>query len=228
MRGRLLVITKEPEFDSRGEVVLGQCEPFTSGWRLIMILPDNSREELIVGTYTDLRKIQESCAGLQEPERVRKRVRDMRVLLVSSITETVIAPMDRGPADATETRELPAVVPKQTPGGLCDLAANGSVLVATIVQPERADDENYLKKELLTLLDWHPKAVLMDLSRVSNLSIGCFRELAGMRDRLQEAGAKFALCSLTHAMHQKVQTMKSKDSISVFESKSVALDALKP
>jgi len=227
MRRRLLIITKEPEFDSRGEVVLGQCEPFTSGWTLTMILPDNTRENLIVGTYTDLRKIQESCAGVDEPDRVRKRVRDMRVLLVSSITETVVATTERNPGDTTETRELPAVVPKQTPGGLFDVSVKGRILVATVVQPEKADDELYLKNELLMLLVWHPKAVLVDLSRVSSLSAGCFKELAGVRDRLREMEAAFALCSLTHSMLQKVQTMKPKDTLSVFDNQTTALDALK-
>lgn len=227
MRRRLLIITKEPEFDSRGEVVLGQCEPFTSGWRLTMVLPDSTHEDLIVGTYTDLRKIQESCLGLDDPESVRKRVRDMRVLLVSSITETVVAPMAKSAGSTTETRELPAIVPRQTPGGLFDVVAEGVVLVAMVVQPERADDEAYLRRELLALLDCRPKAVLMDLSRVSNLSAGCFRELAGVRDQLRETGAAFALCNLTHAMLQKVQTMKPKEALPVFENLASALAALK-
>ena len=227
MRRRMVIITKEPEFDSRGDVVLGQCEPFTSGWKLLMVMPDNTRETLLVGTYTDLRKVQESCSRLDDPERVRKRVQDMRALLVASVTETVVAQMSSGPADPGETRELAAVLPRQTPGGLCDLVSDGGLLVATVVQPERADDELYLKNELLALLGWHPQAVLMDLGRVSNLSAGCFKELAGVRDRLHEAGAKFALCNLTHAMQQKVQTMKTKDALAVFDSLTSAVAGLK-
>ncbi|MGD0088718.1 MAG: STAS domain-containing protein, partial [Planctomycetota bacterium] len=126
-----------------------------------------------------------------------------------------------------ETRELAVVVPKHTPGGLCDLVSEGGLLVATVVQPEQADNEAYLKNELLALLEWHPQAVVMDLGRVSNLSAGCFKELAGVRDRLHEAGAKFALCSLTHALQQKIQTLKTKDALEVFDNLSSAVVGLK-
>ena len=74
MRRRLLIITKDPEFDMRGEVVMGQCEPFTSGWSMFLIYPDGRKESLVTGTYSDLRKIQEGCIGLEDPAAVRKRV----------------------------------------------------------------------------------------------------------------------------------------------------------
>jgi anti-anti-sigma regulatory factor len=105
--------------------------------------------------------------------------------------------------------------------------SDGGLLVATVVQPERADDEVYLKNELLTLLNCHPKAVLMDLGRVSTLSTGCFKELTGVRDKLLETGAKFALCNLTHALQQKVQTMKIKDALAVFDNLTSAVAGLK-
>src|SRR5689334_19978442 len=107
---RLLVITKEPEFDVRGDVVLGQCEPFTSGWSLLMINGDGKHESLLVGTYTDLRKIQESCSEIEDPAQVRKRVSDMRALMLSSVTETVAFNFDRKPLiDAGETQELKSI-----------------------------------------------------------------------------------------------------------------------
>jgi anti-anti-sigma regulatory factor len=227
MRRRLLVISKEPEFDSHGEVVYGQCEPFTSGWGLVMILPDSQRETLLVGAYADLRKVQESCAGLDEPAAVRKRVADMRAFLAASVTETVVAPMDRPGGGTTETREMPAVLPKRTPGGLLDLVPSGRVVIATVVQPERAEDENYFRTEVLALLDWHPRAVLMDLGKVSNLPPGCLKELAGARDRLREAGADLALCNLTLSMRQRVQTLKPRELLPVFENQESGLQALK-
>ena len=89
MRRRLLIITKDPEFDMRGEVVLGQCEPFTSGWSMFLMYPDGKKESLATGTYSDLRKIQEGCIGIDDPLAVRKRVMDMRMILIKSVTETV-------------------------------------------------------------------------------------------------------------------------------------------
>ena len=34
-----LVISKRPEFTPAGEIVPGQCEPYTAGWRLRLIEP---------------------------------------------------------------------------------------------------------------------------------------------------------------------------------------------
>lgn len=230
MRRRLLVITKEPEFDVRGDVVLGQCEPFTSGWSLVMINGEGQRESLLVGTYTDLRKIQESCSEIQDPAGVRKRVNDMRALMLSSVTETVAVHFDRRPPiDAGETQELKSIkdVPAQTPGGLLTLKPNGIILIATVAQPERADDSKYLKDELRALLEFRPKVLLMDLSRVSNLSAGSFKEIASVRDQLQETGAHFALCNVTHTMLQRIQTMKAREALRVFENQALAIESLK-
>jgi hypothetical protein len=58
----LLVISKHPEFSSTGEVVLGQCEPYTPGWRL-RLYREGEEYVLINGTYYDLRKIQQDCTG---------------------------------------------------------------------------------------------------------------------------------------------------------------------
>lgn len=231
MRRRLLIITKEPEFDSRGEVVLGQCEPFTSGWSLILIDPTGARETLIVGTYTDLRRIQESCVPLDEPASVRRRVSDMRALMNSSVTETVAVQLRREPLpESTDTKEMPPVeipTPRQTPGGLLSLERDQGVLVVTVAQPERADDAGYLKNELMSLLECHPKAVVMDLGRVASLSPGAVKELAFLRDLLRESGSGFVLCNLTRALQQKVEALRAKDSIVVFESQASALAEVK-
>lgn len=119
MRRRLLIICKEPEFDSRNEVVLGQCEPFTSGWNLILVSVNGSKENLLVGSYTDLRRVQESCAEIESPELIRKRVADMRILLSASVTET-LAVRPSQPIDPNDiTKELipinPENLPRQTP-----------------------------------------------------------------------------------------------------------------
>jgi hypothetical protein len=108
MRRRLLIITKDPEFDMRGEVVLGQCEPFTSGWNMFLIYPDGKKESLVTGTYSDLRKIQEGCIGIDDPAAVRKRVMDMRMILIKSVTETVAvgASKNHASTDREPTKEL--------------------------------------------------------------------------------------------------------------------------
>jgi len=227
-----MIIVKEPEFDIRGDVVLGQCEPFTSGWSLVLIDTEGKRESLMVGTYTDLRKVQESCDSLDQPAQVRKRVNDMRTLMMSSVTETVALNFDRrSPIDAGETQELKSIkmgkVPKQTPGGLLSLSTSGEVIVATVLQPERADDPKYLKDEFAAVIECHPKGVVLDLGRVSNLSASSFKELQGVRDQLHETGAAFAVCNVTTTMMQKIQTMKAREMLTVYENPARALDSMK-
>ena len=197
-----------------------------------MIDGDGKRESLLIGTYTDLRRIQESCGSLDEPADVRKRVSDMRVLLTMSVTETLAVKLDSSqPAPANITQLLrPLVatpVPLSTPGGLLNLEPNNGVLIATVVQPERADDSVYLKGELLSILECQPKAVVINLGRVPNLSAGSFNELAGVRDRLRETGAGFALCNVTNAMQQNLLHLSTEDMLPVFESQAKALAALK-
>ena len=233
MRRRLLIICKEPEFDARDEVVLGQCEPFTSGWTLKLIDPAGKSENLLVGTYTDLRRIQESCSGVDETASVRKRVEELRKLLTAGVTETIAVQFaNRSPSlNESATVEMPAVstvnvVPTHSPGGLFNLEPNGNVLVATVVQPERADDAPYLKKELQTVVDCKPIAVVMDLGRVPTLSQNAFKEIAGVRDKLRETGARFALCNVAGAMRPNLG--KIQEPLPIFTTQASALAAMAP
>ena len=57
-----LVISKLPEFTPEGEVIPGQCEPYTDGWRLRLI-EDGREESVLTGTYYELRRVQKRCAG---------------------------------------------------------------------------------------------------------------------------------------------------------------------
>jgi anti-anti-sigma regulatory factor len=234
MRRRLLIITKDPEFDMRGEVVLGQCEPFTSGWQLILIETGGRRETLMVGAYSDLRKIQESCGGIDETEKLRKRVGDMRILLTSNVTETVRIPIS-APNSAVDTNDVtkemppitPDMLPRLSPGGLLNLTPTNGIVIATVLLPDRADDTNFLRNELMAVLSSHPRAVLMDLKSVPRLSPGSVKELAGLRDLLRENGADFALCNVPTDMRDRLRDLRPKETLPVFETQESALAALR-
>jgi len=57
-----LVISKLPEFTPEGEVIPGQCEPYTDGWRLRLI-EDGREDSILAGTYYELRRVQKRCVG---------------------------------------------------------------------------------------------------------------------------------------------------------------------
>jgi len=68
---RLLIITKRPEFDEKGCLVPGQCEPHSDGWELRLYAPPGDpasasaraaasagREVIMEGSYDELRALQ--------------------------------------------------------------------------------------------------------------------------------------------------------------------------
>ena len=228
MRRRLLLILKDPEFDTRNEVVLGQCEPFTSGWTLKLIDSLGKSENLTFGTYTDLRKIQESCQSLEDAADIRKRVKDINALLTSAVTETVAILRDTQHAltnPSSDSNQPP--LPSHSPGGLLNAELDEGILVATVVQPDRAADTHYFKTELLALLECQPKAVLVDLGQVLDISTDALKDMADIRDRLKASGAGFALCNITTGARNSLQKMNGREALSVYETQTVALDALK-
>ena len=233
MRRRLLIISKDPEFDARGEVVLGQCEPFTSGWRLFIVHVDRKQELLMTGTYTDLRKVQEICGGIDEPEKIKKRVEELKTLLTSNITDTIRVPVP-SPAESDVTKEMKAISidlpPKSTPGGLLNVESTaGGVLLATLVQPEKAADVAYVKDELSALLDHRPRAVVVDLSRLHTAPASVVKEIAVVCEKLRASGGTdLALCNVSGDTRQALKASRNGgNSLPVYDTSASALAALK-
>lgn len=234
MLRRILLITKDPEFDERGEVVLGQCEPFTAGWALILVHTDKKRETLLAGNYTDLRKIQEHCFGLDDPEAVKRRVNEMRALLNSSVTETVAVefnssqpPSDSGRIlDPTQTGVLPAVPASvlQTSGeGFFELRKEDGVVVALLADPDRAGDVAVLNQQLRKLLDSKPRAIVLDLGRVQNLASRVVQELVLFRDHCQEVHIGFGLCNLRKTVQKLIENLGLENPPTVYDDSAAAL-----
>ncbi|MCW8131814.1 MAG: STAS domain-containing protein [Planctomycetota bacterium] len=233
MHRRLIIITKDPEFDDRGEVVLGQCEPFTSAWRLILVHPNRQQEELLSGTYTDLRKIQESCTSIEEPEKVRKRVNEMRALINSSVTETVAVEFDEEEAsgstkilDPTQTDFMPVVTDQiqQTSGdGFFELNRHQGAIVALVADPERASDVALLNQQLRKLLEQRPKAIVLDLSRIQNLATRALQELCLFRDQCESDRIQFGLCNLRKSVQKLIETLGHTNPPHVYDTPESAL-----
>lgn len=238
MQRRLIIITKDPEFDDRGEVVLGQCEPFTSAWRLVLVHPDRRMEALLSGTYTDLRKIQETCSTIDEPEKVRKRVNEMRALINSSVTETVAVEFDEDEEgnsgstkilDPTQTDFMPAVTEQiqQTSGdGFFELNRHRGAIVALVADPDRASDVVLLNNQLRKLLEQRPKAIILDLSRIQNLSTRALQELCNFRDQCESADIRFGICNLRKGVQKLIDTLGHEHPPQVYDTPESALAEL--
>jgi anti-anti-sigma regulatory factor len=88
-----VAISKLPEFTEDGEVVPGQCEPYTSSWRLRLVV-DGETETLISGTYYELRRIQRRCIG-KSPDDIRA----MAAEAAASVGKSAMQPQQTGEGD---------------------------------------------------------------------------------------------------------------------------------
>ncbi|MHC4252132.1 MAG: hypothetical protein ACYS9X_23690 [Planctomycetota bacterium] len=79
-----LVISKLPEFTPEGEAAPGQCEPYTGGWRL-RLKEDGREEDILTGTYYEIRRVQRRCAGKAADE-VRKLAADAAEAMKASLS----------------------------------------------------------------------------------------------------------------------------------------------
>ena len=98
----LLVISKHPEYGPAGEVMPGQCEPYTFGWRLCLFR-DGEEDVLLNGTYYELRKVQGDCTG-KDVEQIRAIAAQARERMQAAANQ---APLIIGPGgpSAGETIE---------------------------------------------------------------------------------------------------------------------------
>jgi anti-anti-sigma regulatory factor len=227
---RLLIISKAPEFDGRNEVVLGQCEPFTTGWDLLLFspieadsFPGLSRpEKLLSGSYNDLRRIQDACSDLEHPDDVRKRVTEMKALSASSVLENAAADFaarredgadstkileptktDLMPSDPTheETVSLEAA-PKEE---FFALRTQDGAVIATV--GSYADEVAVLKIKLNSLLDSKPRALVVDLEQLPNMAVRAARDLLNVRERCLQENIGFALCGVRKTVRKLLSTL---------------------
>jgi MFS superfamily sulfate permease-like transporter len=129
----LLVISKHPEFYPSGQVVPGQCEPFTSSWRLRLY---NEGEEIVLltGTYYELSKIQKDCDDKSIDE-IKEVAEQAKIRLAEQGDRTAIiigsgnAPEDDttlagdNPGEATQlmsTDELQGAIEQMRKRGIAD------------------------------------------------------------------------------------------------------------
>ena len=114
----LLIISKHPEYTETGEVVLGQCEPYTPGWRL-HLFREGEEIVLLEGTYYDLRKVQTECAGksIEEIKQIAETAKH-RVGRSSQSTVVIGRPedADASSSELTQTATLVGLEPTQLLG----------------------------------------------------------------------------------------------------------------
>jgi len=99
----ILTISKAPQFGESGEVVVGQCEAHTDGWRLRLVEKGREEEVLMEGTYLDLRCVQRLCSDAADADEVRRIVEEAKEA-VPLEEEEALAEADAG-SDAEDKDE---------------------------------------------------------------------------------------------------------------------------
>ncbi len=210
--------------------MLGQCEPFTAGWKMVMVLPDNSREVLLSGAYSDLHRIMETCNKVENPEDVKKRAEELWKLQNSSVTETVAVQYGSKPPpgkeilEPTKTGEMPVLDSSAEilGEGFFELKMENRVMVALVADPDKASELAELKKCLLEILDRKPKGLILDLSRIQNLASRAATELVVFRDQCEKAEVQFGLCSLRQNVQRLFETLDPKNPPTIYPSLEAA------
>jgi hypothetical protein len=188
-----VAISKLPEFTEDGEVVPGQCEPYTSGWRLRLVV-DGNEETLMSGTYYELRRIQRRCVG-KTPEEVKTLAAES-----TQLTEEPRAELEGAEAESTqilgvddvrramlemESSVNPEGAPAETEW--VELRDLDGLCIALVRVAGQSVDPDDLSRVLQASLLQSPRGMVLNLSevQVSSPSLArCLRDL-GERARLE-------------------------------------------
>jgi anti-anti-sigma regulatory factor len=236
----LLSISKKPVYGPKGEVVIGQCEPYTTGWQL-RVLDGGKEEVLLEGNYYDLRQVQLRCAGLPR-EGIRQAVEEMKPHLAAAGTASQVAPV-AAPAGASsgestqilgraeinqalaEMESGPAAAPPASSGLL--LERQERCLIVRFVDPiAAAQDADRLKGVFDSLLKHDVRAYVLDLTLLQRVSSRVIRELVRFREDAAGAGRGFGIVTRREEVIRTLESMNLVGFLPLFSDTAAAVKAL--
>jgi hypothetical protein len=210
----LLTIGKLPEFDSEGNVVVGQCEPYSSGW-LLRLREKGLVEKLLEGTYYDLRQIQLQCFGLDSGkirelvDEARPKIEAGRASLAvsarasnSNISDETDTDIDMNETAVIDNASLGRDVEKTdmpvgpvAPGeaGLV-LRRQGDCLVVRFEHSQEiTGDLIRLRGALFSVMEHGSGPCILDLCEMGEVSSRIIAELVLVREEAAGQGRPFAI-----------------------------------
>lgn len=238
-RDLLLSISKKPVYGPRGEVVIGQCEPYTSCWRMRML--DGRKEEVLIeGNYYDLRQVQLRCRGLGQAE-IRKLVDEMRPHLgnggIAIRLEPAAAPAEPSLAESTQILGRAEIFQAMADAGKQQtswpdnsgllLERQEQCLIVRFVDPiAAAQDAERLKATFDSLLTHAVRAYVLDLTLLQRISSRVIRELVRFREDAAGAGRGFAIVTKRPEVIRTLESMNLIGFLPHYEDAAAAVRAL--
>ncbi|HOX08404.1 MAG TPA: STAS domain-containing protein [Planctomycetota bacterium] len=235
----LLTISKRPVFGPKGEVVIGQCEPYTSDW-LLRLMEDGRESVLLEGNYYDLRQVQMRCGGLS-PDGVRKLVEEMKPHLAAggsaSHVVTPAAPNAGRVGESTQIlgrseiyqamaeMESKAAASPENSGLL--LERQERCLIVRFVDPiAAAQDADRLQAIFSSLLTHDVRAYVIDLTLLQRISSRVIRELVHFRESAAGAGRGFAIVTRRAEVVRTLESMNLLGFLPHYEDTAAAVKSL--
>jgi anti-anti-sigma regulatory factor len=235
----LLTISKRPVFGPKGEVVIGQCEPYTSDW-LLRLIEGGKGTVLLEGNYYDLRQVQMRCGGLV-PEGIRKLVEEMKPHLAAGGAASHVAPAAAPEAarvgestqilgrseiyQAMAEMENKAASSPENSGLL--LERQERCLIIRFVDPiAAAQDADRLQAIFGSLLSHDVKAYVLDLTLLQRISSRVIRELVHFRESAAGAGRGFAIVTRRAEVIRTLESMNLIGFLPHFEDTAAAVKSL--
>ena len=235
----LLTISKRPVFGPKGEVVIGQCEPYTSNW-LLRLVEGGKESVLLEGNYYDLRQVQMRCVGL-DPEGVRKLVAELKPHLAAggaaSHMESAAAPQAARVGESTQIlgrseiyqamaeMESKAAASPESSGLL--LERQERCLIVRFVDPiAAAQDADRLRAIFDSLLAHDVRAYVLDLTLLQRVSSRVIRELVHFRENAAGAGRGFAIVTRRAEVISALESMNLLGFLPHFQDTAAAVKSL--
>ncbi len=206
----LYVISKAPEFTEDGEVIPGQCEPYTTGWRLRLI--ENGCEEvLLTGTYFELRRVQRSCTG-KTSEEIRKITAESK----DAIQKAAKAPPLASDTDEStqilgleEVRQAMQEMEEAASAGETglysdwfELSEHGGVRVAAIRDSASEVSPDDIARVLGAAFTTAPGGLVVDVTGFTGGGLAHVRALRDLADQARSSGRFLGISGLGGALEK--------------------------
>jgi len=230
---KVLVISKAPEFNEDGEVVLGQCEPYTSGWRLRLV--ENCKEEVLMeGTYYDLRRVQRRCKGLGGEE-LRALIDEAKEQSSGAASPVVMSSSSK----ANESTQIlnpddvrRAMAEAETAGEAyeaplnIDIRQDGPVTIISLPGGRTPLDEASFCRRIEETVGTSDTGVVVDLTGVPRLSSRMIKEFVRFKGLAEQRTKRFALASAEDTVMRVLELMNLEKVLPLYPSVNAAINAL--
>ena len=226
MGRRVIYITKAPEFDSAGEVRLGQCEFHTDNW-MLCATGDGAAEQLAFGRFRLMDQIMAQLHDVDDIEAIREKVKAFSGAAAAT-EEPAFANDDTRLLDALSGAEqtydvgrlIRAMDEFFVNGGQGDIdksvpfsiSAYDDYAIGAILNPIIVSETGLLNKALLALSLKPAQTLILDLNVVKVISSRSIHELIRFHKKMRDDDRRFFLAGLRRSV-QRILNLMNLDSI---------------